>query len=339
MSKPPRPAAALLETVAGNRIRYLVRSTDDPLADDLPNVIFNLTQSPKSISSYYVYDRTGTALFEQQCTTAEYYLRRIETQLLIQNAGRIFELCGPLPIVELGAGTAEKTRVLLAEYGRRGLRCDYFPIDVDVETLADLAESLVSAFPQLWVHCVGATYEAGLSALPERSGARLFLFLGSSLGNMEWQEIDRLLARLSAAGARGDHLLIGADLDKDPALIDSAYNDSAGYGPRSTLNTLDHLNRRYGGNFVTSKFRYRSKYDPCTRRNVVRIESLADQTVTLAAAGFTVAFAAGELIDAEVMLKFDPEELETALRRAGFALVRRWVDPVYRYALFLFRHE
>jgi|ERR1700733_4278596 L-histidine N-alpha-methyltransferase len=339
MSKSPGMAAPIPETMAGNRIRYLVRSTDDPLANDLPNVISNLARSPKSISSFYVYDKAGTALFEQQCATPEYYLRRVETQLLTQNARRIFELCGPVPVIELGAGTAEKTRILLAEYIRRGLRCDYFPIDVDVETLSDLGECLVSAFPRLFVHCVGATYEAGLLALPKPIGARLFLFLGSSIGNMEWPDIDRLLARLSAVGAQGDYLLLGADLDKDPAIINRAYNDSAGYGPRSTLNALDHLNRRYGGNFVMSNFRYRSKYDPYTRRNVVRIESLVDQTVTLAAAGFTVRFSAGELIDAEVMLKFDPEELETALRRAGFILVRRWIEPVYRYGLFLFRHE
>jgi L-histidine N-alpha-methyltransferase len=339
MSKSHGVAASILETMASNRIRYLVRSTDDPLANDLPNVICNLARSPKKISSFYVYDKAGTALFEQQCATPEYYLRRVETQLLTQNARRIFELCGPVPVIELGAGTAEKTRILLAEYVRRGLRCDYFPIDVDVETLSDLAECLVSAFPHLFVHCVGATYEAGLLALPKPIGARLFLFLGSSIGNMEWPDIDRLLVRLSAAGAQGDHILLGADLDKDPAIINRAYNDSAGYGPRSTLNVLDHLNRRYGGNFVMSNFRYRSKYDPCTRRNVVRIESLVDQTVTLAAAGFTVSFAAGELIDAEVMLKFDPEELETALRRAGFVLVRRWIELAYRYGLFLFRHE
>jgi dimethylhistidine N-methyltransferase len=339
MFESPSGAAPILETVASNRIRYLVRSTDDPLANDLPNVLRNLSRSPKKISSFYVYDKAGTALFEQQCATPEYYLRRVETQLLIHNARRIFELCGPVPVVELGAGTAKKTRVLLEEYSRRGLRCDYFPIDVDVETLADLAEALVSAFPQLFVHCVGATYEAGLAALPKSVGARLFLFLGSSIGNMEWPDIERLLAQLFAAGAPGDHLLLGADLDKDPVLIDRAYNDSAGYGPRSTLNVLVHLNRRYGGNFVLSNFRYRSKYDPKSRRNVVHIESLVDQAVTLAAAEFTVSLAAGELIDAEVMLKFDPGELETVLRQAGFTLVRRWIEPVCRYGLFLFRHE
>jgi L-histidine Nalpha-methyltransferase len=339
MPKSPAMPAPIVE-MASDRIRYLVRATDDPLADDLPNVVFNLTRSPKKISSFYVYDKAGTALFEQQCATPEYYLRRVETQLLRQHAGRIFELCGPLPIVELGAGTAEKTCVLLAEYAKRGLRCDYLPIDVDVETLADLAESLVSAFPNLFVHCAGATYGAGLSVLPNCIGARLFLFLGSSIGNMEWVDIDGLLAQLFANGAQGDYLLLGADLDKDPALIDRAYNDSAGYGARSTLNTLDHLNRRYGGNFVTANFRYRSNYDPRTRRNEVRIESLVVQTVTLAAApGFTVSLAAGELIDAEVMLKFDPEELEAAITRAGFALVRRWIEPMYRYGLFLFRHE
>ncbi len=102
---------------------------------------------------------------------------------------------------------------------------------------------------------------------------------------------------------------------------------------------LDHLNRRYGGNFVTENFRYRSRYDSRMRRNEVRIESLVDQTVALAALGITVSFGAGELIDAEVMWKFDPEELGSILNHAGFSMARRWIEPAYRYGLFLFRHK
>jgi L-histidine Nalpha-methyltransferase len=286
-----------------------------------------------------VYDRRGTELFERQCATPEYYLRRIESQLLQWYAGDIVELCGFLPIVELGAGTAEKTRSLLAQYAKRGVRCDYYPIDVDTETLANSARDLVSAFPLLFVHCLGATYQEGLCALPPCPDARLFLFLGSSLGNMQWREIEDLLAQLFEHGTRGDYLLLGADLDKDPAIIDRAYNDAAGYGASSTLNMLQHLNRRYGGDFVTDNFRYRSQYDSRMKRNEVRIESLVDQVVTLSALDFTVPFGAAELIDAEVMLKFDPEELAAVLEHSGFSTMRRWIEPVYRYGLFLFRHK
>jgi L-histidine Nalpha-methyltransferase len=326
-------------TPSDTRIRYLVRSTEDSLAHDAPNVVFNLTRSPKRISSVYVYDKTGTELFERQCDTPEYYLRRVESQLLKWYAGDIVKLCGFLPIIELGAGTAEKTRIILAEYAKRDVHCDYFPIDVDTETLAESAQTLVSAFPLLYVHCLGTTYHKGLRALPPCPRARLFIFLGGSLGNMERQEIDDLLLQMFDNGAQGDYLLLGADLDKDPAVIDRAYNDSAGYGPRSTLNMLDHLNRRYAGDFVTENFRYRSHYESRMRRNEVRIESLMDQTVTLAALGITIAFGSGELIDAEVMWKFDPEELAAILDRAGFSMVRRWIEPAYRYGLFLLRHK
>jgi L-histidine N-alpha-methyltransferase len=326
-------------TASDPRVRYLVRSTTDPLAHDAPNVVLNLTRSPKSISSIYVYDKRGTELFERQCGTPEYYLRRVESQLLNAYAGEIVGLCGFPPIVELGAGTAEKTRILIAEYAKRGKRCDYFPIDVDLETLSESAQRLASALPILFVNCLGATYQEGLRLLPRSPCARLFMFLGSSLGNMEWQEIDDLLSQLFDNGAPGDYLLLGADLDKDPAIIDRAYNDSAGYGPCSTLNMLDHLNHRYGGNFVTDNFRYRSKYDSRTKRNEVRIESLVDQTVTLGSLGFTVSFSAGELIYAEVMWKFDPDELSAVLDGAGFSMMRRWIEPVYRYGLFLLRHK
>jgi L-histidine Nalpha-methyltransferase len=320
------------------RVRHLVRS-EDPLTGDGPNVVRNLTRSPKKISSVYVYDRRGTDLFERQCATPEYYLRRVESQLLTRYAADILGLSGYLPIVELGAGTSEKTPILIAEYARNGVRCDYFPIDVDTETLANSARLLTSTFPLLFVHCLGTTYQKGLRALSNRSAGRLFMFLGSSLGNMEQREMRDLLSQLFECGARGDFLLLGADLDKDPAVIDRAYNDSAGYGPSSTLNMLHHLNHRYAANFITENFRYRSKYDPRMRRNDVRIESMVDQTVTLAALGIDVSFGAGELIDAEVMWKFDPEELASMLAGAGFAMMRRWIEPTYRYGLFLLRHE
>jgi dimethylhistidine N-methyltransferase len=321
------------------RVQYLVSSTEDPFAQDAPNVVSNLTRSPKKISSIYVYDRRGTELFERQCATQEYYLRRVESQLLRSYAGDIVELCEFPPIVELGAGTAEKTRRILAEYARRGARCDYFPIDIDTHTLAESASVLVSSFPLLFVHCLGTTYRQGLRALPRCVSARLFMFLGSSIGNMERQEIDDLLSELYANGSQGDYLLLGADLDKDPAIIDKAYNDSAGYGARSTLNMLDHLNHRYGGNFVTANFRYRSQYDAQVRRNEVRIESVVDQTVTLADLGISVLFRASELIDAEVMWKFTSDELGAMLDHTGFSMLRQWIEPTYRYGLFLLRHK
>jgi dimethylhistidine N-methyltransferase len=327
-----------LKSEADKRIRFLIKSAEDPLARDGPNVISNLTRSPKRISSVYVYDKTGTELFERQCGTPEYYLRRVEARLLSAHAGDIVKLCGFAPIVELGAGTAQKTRILLAEYARRASRCDYFPIDIDTETLSNAALELAGEFPMLFVHCLGSDYQSGLRTLPSHLHARLFVFLGSSIGNMEWPDVGALLSHLFDSGTCGDYLLLGADLDKDPAVIDRAYNDSAGYGPRSTLNMLHHLNRRYGGNFDVNNFRYRSHYDPRLKRNEVRIESLVDQTATLASLGFTVSLGAGELIDAEVMLKFDPGELTAALERAGFSPLRRWIDPIYRYGLFLFRH-
>jgi L-histidine Nalpha-methyltransferase len=332
---PPLPPCIM----PSERIRHLVKSTDDPLARDGPNVARNLSRSPKRISSVYVYDKKGTEYFERQCGTPEYYLRRVESQLLSWYAGDIVELCGFPSIVELGAGTAEKTQILLAEYAKRAVRCDYFPIDIDTETLSESMQTLITAVPLLFVHCLGTTYQNGLRALPRSPEARLFAFLGSSLGNMQWHEIEQLLCQLFESGAPGDYLLLGADLDKDPAIIDRAYNDSAGFGPRSTLNMLDHLNHRYGGNFVTENFRYRSKYDSRKKRNEVHLESLVDQTVELASLDFTVSFAASELIEAEVMWKFDPQELMAVLHRAGFSLVRQWIEPVYRYGLFLLRHR
>jgi len=328
-----------LEASADHRIRFLVRSTEDPLEQDGPNVIHDLGKSPKRISSVYLYDKTGTELFEQQCLTPEYYLRRVEAQLLRSHAAQIVEICGCIPMVELGAGTAEKTQALFAHYETRGRRCDYFPIDVDTETLSEAMYRLAPAFPGLFIQCLGTTFEKGLRALPPCPRARLFLFLGSSLGNMRLPEIDEFLAQLFDSAVPGDYLLLGADLEKDPALINRAYNDRSGWGPRSTLNMLAHLNRRYDGDFELRNFRYRSQYNSRVKRNEVSIESLADQNVTLRSLGFTVALAAAELIDAEIMWKFDPDALGALLDRAGFSMLHRWLDPIYRYGLFLLRRK
>ena len=326
-----------LNSGAQSRVRFIIRSNDDPLRGDGPNVIKNLMCSPKRISSVYVYDKTGTELFERQCRTPEYYLRRAEARLLRSHAAEIVDRCGALPLVELGAGTADKTRTLLSEYENRGSCCDYFPIDVDTETLREAACRLAADFPGLRVHCLGTTYEHALCALPAGTGGRLFLFLGSSIGNMEFTEMQELLSQLHRSGCRGDYLLLGADLDKDPAVIDRAYNDVAGYGARSTLNMLSHLNRRYDGDFKPETFRYRSRYDPGRRKNEVKLQSLVRQTVTLAALGFAASFQEGELIDAEVMWKFDPEELGMILKHVGFSPVQHWIEPRYRYGLFLVR--
>ena len=321
------------------RVRFLRQSTEDPLAHDGPNVIHNLGRSPKKISSMYVYDERGTRLYEQQCRTPEYYLWRVEAQLLRAHAREIVELCERVPIVEFGAGTCEKTRFLLAEYARRRGRTDFYPIDLNVETLLLAAHRLASDYPHLWIHCVGATYHDALRILPQSPRGRLILFLGSALGNLETAEIDDLLASLFRHSVSGDYVLLGADLDKDPTLIERAYNDAAGYGAQSTLNMLCHVNRRYGGDFALEQFRYRSAYDAAAKRNEVHIESLVPQRVTLAGLGVTIAFGRLEPIEAEIMWKFDPEDLGAMWDRAGFSMARRWIDPIYRYGLFLLRRR
>ena len=331
--------AAAADDPGAGRVRVLTASSTDPFAGDGPNVIANMRRTPKKIAAMYVYDETGTRLFERQCGTPEYYLRRVEARLLREHALEILERCGYPALVELGTGTAEKSQILIGEYAKAGLRCDFYPIDVDTQTLIGAARRLVARFACLHVHCLGTNYETGLGALTPCTGSRLFLFLGSSLGNMEYGEMEALLGELFRCGSPGDFLLLGADLDKDPAVIHAAYNDSAGYGPRSTLNMLSHLNHRYAGDFVLENFRYRSSYRPHLRKNEVSIESRVRQSVTLAALDFTLFLEEGESIDAEVMWKFDPDELLALLKRAGFPCVEQWIEPVHRYGLFLLRRQ
>ena len=315
-------------------MRFLLQP-GDPLESDGPNVVRLLCASPRRIAAVYVYDKRGTALFERQCATPEYYLRRAEMTLLRDHCAEIVDYCGVLPIVELGAGTGDKTRILLREYARRDAGCDYYPIDVDAETLASAAAGLARAFPRVLIYCLAATYETGMRALPRAATRRLFLFLGSTLGNMELPAIDSLLTEMHRHSACGDYLLIGADLHKGGDAIVRAYNDAAGYGPQSTLNILHHLNRRYDGNFRVERFFYRSQYDSAARKNEIWLDSLDEQAVTLAALDFSVTLREGEPLGAEVMWKFEPDELAARLDRAGFSPLRRWIEPIHTYGLFL----
>jgi L-histidine Nalpha-methyltransferase len=324
---------------AAKRVHFLLQDMRDPLADDGPNVIRDLSREPKRISCVYVYDRTGTELFERQCQTPEYYLRRAESALLQAHAGDMLSRCGYPPLVELGAGTAQKTRILLTHYASRGLRCDYYPIDVDVETLAEAAQALTRDYLRLEVHCLGGRYEEALPALPASPQSRLFLFLGSSLGNMPLREMEQLLELMFAHSTTGDYLLVGADLHKDAAIIDRAYNDAEGVGARSTLNMLEHLNWRYGGDFRLEHFAYRSKYDAAAHCNRVHIESLKAQSVQLRTLRHRIDFAAAERIEAELMWKFTPPELVDLFARAGFTAVQEWIEPLYGYGIFLFRRQ
>ena len=239
---------------------------------DGADVVRGLAATPKTLPSKYFYDERGSRLFEHICDLDEYYPTRTEEAILAERAPAIVARAGPSELLELGSGSARKTRRLIeAMRGQdrdRPLR--YLPIDVSAEILRDSSRAMLDAVPELEIHGLIGTYEQALAALPEPDLPRLLIFLGSTIGNMTPAEVDGFLAGVRGALAPGDHFLLGFDLQKDIPLIEAAYNDARGVTAEFNLNMLRHLNRRFDGDFDPARFAHEAPYN----RDEQRIEAI-----------------------------------------------------------------
>lgn len=309
-------------------------------------VIAGLRAKQKTLPSRFFYDDRGSQLYKRICETPEYYPWRTERDLLIDHAGEIAKLAGPSDLVELGSGSAVKTRLLIEAFlGRQG-RVSYIPIDVSDGILEESAKALLEGYSALDIRALVGTYEQGLAALErldpaankgesEAGRGRLALFLGSTIGNFTPPMVDRLYGGLRDALGAGDHFLIGTDLHKDPALIETAYNDREGVTAAFNLNMLDHLNERYDGDFDTRRFEHWAFYNVDMRRVEMHLRSLATQRVRLEKLGLAFSLGQGETIRTEISRKFTLGGVARSLAKRGFTVARAWTDPRRWYGITL----
>lgn len=300
------------------------------LADD---VRAGLARRPRELQPKYFYDDLGSQLFDAICDTPEYYLTRTEDRLLRRHAAAIVERAGPHSVLELGSGTSRKTRHLLAAWNEPG--GVYWPFDVSGETLERVAVELAARYPALRIHPLVGDYTAGFGNFPDLDGRTLALFLGSTLGNFTAAFAGEFLADFSTHLDPGDCFLLGADLDKDPRLIEAAYNDAQGLTARFNRNVLAVLNRELGADFDPRGFAHRAVYDRDARQIEMYLDSTRDQTVTIRGLDLTLSFSAGESILTEISRKFTVEQLEGLLAGARLDVVERWIDDERPYALLL----
>jgi L-histidine N-alpha-methyltransferase len=295
-----------------------------------------LTARQKSLPPKYFYDRAGSLLFERITELPEYYPTRTEAALLAEIVpGSIGEFL-PDDIVEIGAGSSEKTRRILdaATAGGRAVR--YVPLDVDRLTLESTATRLLRDYPKLSVHAVVGDFERDLAHVPPPTGRRLAVFLGSTIGNLDAPERRRLLAGLRGIlPDRGDRLLLGVDLVKDVKLLEAAYDDAAGVTRDFNRNILRVINRAVDGDFQPEAFRHRAFYNEAASRIEMHLVADAAQTVKLGRLGLTVRFRPGEDIWTESSYKFTRAGVEAMLAGAGLDLVQWHVDPANYFALAL----
>lgn len=317
------------------RVRWIERGSGARPRDFASSVLEGLSATPKRLDCRWFYDAAGSRLFEQICETPEYYLTRAEGEILHAHARDIArEAQARTQLVELGSGSAEKTRYLIRALVASQGSLTYVPIDISRTALAQSALALVDELPSLEVVAVQAEYEAGLEELAHLpDGPKLVLWLGSNVGNFEREDASALLRRLRTQLGRDDRLLIGIDLRKDAGTLERAYDDAGGVTARFNLNLLARINRELGGEFHLENFAHRAHYNVVGGRVDMHLQSLVAQRVWIAVLNRAFQFAEGELVHTESSLKYSLNEIEALARGAGWVVERQWLDAQQRFAL------
>ena len=298
----------------------------------LHDVAWGLSRPQKALPPKYFYDRRGSELFDEITRLPEYYLTRTERALLDCWSTPLMVASRPRALVELGAGSADKTRALLDGMMYAGSGEVYVPIDVSAEFLDDAAARLREEYPALGIEPVVGDIADPLDLAPDLPRPAVIAFLGSTIGNFDAHEARALLENVARAMCPGDRFLLGADLRKSPAIIEAAYNDAQGITAEFNLNVLRVLNRDLGASFDLSKFEHRAFYDRALHRIEMHLVSTDDQRVSIPGVG-EVAFAGGESIRTEISCKYDRAALDGMLGAAGM-VIRRWItDSAQAYAL------
>ena len=293
-----------------------------------------LAREPKELKPKYLYDARGSELFDRITELPEYYPTRCERAILNRHAPEIVALTRARVLVELGSGTASKTRALLYAMAGAGTLRRYVPFDVDRSMVERCAMDLAALYPGLEVHGIVGDFERHLGELPG-GGGRLVAFLGGTIGNLYAEERRRLFSAIAEVLGPADRLLLGADLVKEPAVLEAAYNDSQGLTAEFNRNALRVLNAALGGDFRVDAFEHRAFFDAERSWIEMRLRARGDQRARMEAADLEVSFADGEELRTEISAKFTLEQVAEELAAAGLRCERFFADPAGYFAVTL----
>jgi L-histidine N-alpha-methyltransferase len=308
--------------------------TRDPLADFAEDVRRGLTAPAKHLFPKYLYDELGSQLFEAICLLPEYYLTRAENEILARHAAEIISAVEtPKTLIEMGSGSASKTRLVIETLLRERGELLFVPVDISASALERSSRVLLQSYPELRIEAYAAEYFDGLAELAKRKrGRTLALFLGSNISNFEPSEAREFLRAMRAVLERGDALLLGADLKKDRKILEAAYNDSLGVTAAFSRNLLVRINRTLEADFDLPCFRHRAFFNETDSRIEIYVESLRPQTVSIMKLGIQIDFDEGERIHTENSYKYDLERIKQLAVETGFDCERTWFDEQKRFS-------
>ena len=322
-------------TAPTERLHVVTVPSSQQIATFAQDVASGLSAEPKKLNSKYFYDAIGSALFGAIMLMPEYYLTRAESEILHEWGWEIVRSLGsPVEFIELGSGSADKTRLLIGEALRVQGTLSYSPIDISVDALETSAIALVEKYSQLRITGFVGDYDTLLGTTHlQRSGKVMMMFMGSNIGNYEPQEATALLEKIAKILKPGDGFLLGADLKKDPRELLQAYDDPTGVTAAFNKNLLARINRELGGTFELEHFAHLVEYDEsegCVRSYLV---SKRTQTVEIKAGTLHIPFAFDERIHTESAYKYTPETLAQLATSAGLRVARTWNDRSDRFSV------
>jgi L-histidine N-alpha-methyltransferase len=304
------------------------------LPDD---VLDGLTRPFKELPPKHLYDARGAELFDQICELPEYYPTRTERAILDDCAELMVHRTGMAELVELGSGTAAKTRVLLSAMERAGTLWRYVPFDVAEQVVRDCGAALADEYPSLAIHGIVGDFERHLGQIPppEDGRPRVVAFLGGTIGNFPPGARRRFLRSLSRLLSRGDYLLLGTDLVKDVDVLEAAYDDSEGVTAEFNRNVLHVLNRELDADFPTELFEHVAFFDPDREWIEMRLRARRACHVRVDALDLEIEFARGEELRTEISAKFTRDRVTADFEACGLELAEWFTDDEGLFALSL----
>jgi L-histidine Nalpha-methyltransferase len=313
---------------AAKRIRQFRRDT-----------LLGLSSEPPFLYPKWCYDETGGRIFEAITGLPEYYLTRREFSIITKYSTHLAAVTQAELVMELGSGSSKKTRTILTALNDGGFLSEFVPLDVDEAMLNQAGREILRNYPGVNVHAIVGDYEYNISPIPQSSGRRLILFLGSTIGNLRPTDRRHFLETLRQAMSEQDMLLLGIDLVKSAERLVAAYNDSIGLNTAFARNALSVINHSLGGDFSLDVFRHYAEWNALREQMEMYLEVTADQRIHIRDIDLTLDMSRGDRIQTEISAKFRMQTIESELIQSGFRISESWTDNQEDFALVLAQRE